>query len=92
MVYKHCEPLLDGFPVKMEIQYGLDTLVTDDEPAFVNIGPMTFIEASRKPGDRSNIKDSTSCLVSHIRLLRRKMESSDLVIFKNCTFFQLKLR
>ena len=80
------EPPLDVFPVKMTLQFGLDTLETD-EPAFVNIGPMTFNEVHRKTGDQSSIKDSTACLASHIRFLHRTTDSSDLVIFKNITLY-----
>ena len=77
------EQPLDGFPVKLALKMRLiDTVEANEfisKPAFVNIGPMTFNEVPRLPGDPFGNKASITTLFSHFRLLRSTIDSSELV-------------
>lgn len=77
------EQPLDDLPIRLSLQLGLDQLEESNmKPVFINIGPMTLFEASRKPGDRPSggpKKATVTTLMSHFRLLRHTIDSYDQV-------------
>lgn len=76
------EQPLDGFDIRLTLQYGLDATEVNNETGikmvFLNIAPLIIKEASGRKGpppDKGAVQPSVTTLMSHFRLLRNTIDS-----------------